>query len=256
MKNYKVTVEYDGTQFYGWQIQKRGRTVQGVIEESLSKLTQEPIKIFGSGRTDTGVHAYGQVFHVFISKDMTVEKLLIGSNALLPKDVSILAFEEVPFTFDARKSAKRKTYVYQFYESPFPRTFLDAYALRLRSGCDLEKMKSASELFVGTHDFGAYQAVGSTATNTVRTIYGVKWYKREACWCMEVEGNGFLYHMVRNMVGILLHIGRDKLKPSAITQSFDHRTRSQLPPTAPAHGLYLKKVVYAEVDVDTRGEVV
>lgn len=256
MKAYKVTVEYDGGPFSGWQVQPRQRTVQGDIEKALETLTLQKIKIHASGRTDTGVHANGQVFHMHVDTPMTRDALFNGLNALMPVEIAILEMEPVALNFDARKTAKRKTYDYRFYQSPFSRAFLEPYALRLRKGVDLAKMQEASQRFIGTHDFKAYQATGSTATSTVRTIYSVTWHEHEDYVTMRVTGNGFLYHMVRNMVGILLFIGRGKLKEDAINESYEHLTRKLLPPTAPAHGLYLKSVDYDEEIVDTRGEVV
>lgn len=246
MKAYKVTVEYDGGPFCGWQVQPKQRTVQGDIEKALETLTLQKIKIHASGRTDTGVHANGQVFHMHVNHPMAIEALYNGLNALLPVEIAILKIEPVSLLFDARKSAKCKTYDYRFYQSPISRAFLEPYALRLRSGMDLDKMRKASELFVGTHDFKAYQASGSTATSTVRTIHSVTWHDHDTYTTMRVTGDGFLYHMVRNMVGILLFIGRGKCTEEHLKASFAHLSRATLPPTAPAHGLYLKSVQYGE----------
>ncbi len=246
MRAFKVTAEYDGSRFKGWQVQINQRTVQGDIEKALSTLMQSPVKIHASGRTDSGVHANGQVFHMRLSTDLTILALYNGLNALLASDIAILRIESAPLSFDARRAAKRKTYDYRFYLSGISRPFLEPYALRLRAGCDLKKMQDASVRFIGTHDFKAYQATGSTATSTIRTIHSVTWHTHEDYVTMRVTGNGFLYHMVRNMVGVLLYIGRRKCLPESIDQSFEHRSRALLPPTAPAHGLYLKSVDYDE----------
>lgn len=250
MKTYALTVEYDGTAFSGWQFQTNGRTVQGEIESALKKVTQVEGRIMGSGRTDAGVHAFGQVCHVRLLKAMDENALRKALNALLPKDIAVLEVWERTNAFDARKCSKDKTYEYRFYRSDIRRPLLEPYALRLPMALDVEAMQTASLAFAGQHDFAAYQATGSTATNTVRTIHHVSWREEGPYLCFEVSGDGFLYHMVRNMVGVLLAIGRGKLCRADIEKSFEHGNRGHLPPTAKPQGLYLKKVAYSEEMID------
>jgi len=240
----KLTVEYDGTDYCGWQIQKNGLSVQQVIEDCLYNLTSEKIKITGSGRTDAGVHAKGQVAHFDTESTIPPEKFAVALNVLLPADIKVIKSEKVSGDFNARKSTKKKTYSYTVYRSEIPRPLKERYALMTDKNLDIPAMKSAAKLFVGEHDFISFCASGSSVKTTVRTIYSLSVKEKGEDVIFTVTGGGFLYNMVRIIVGTLLKVGEGKASEKDIELMLSGKNRSLGGKTLPAKGLCLEKVVY------------
>lgn len=245
MKRILLTISYDGTHFNGWQHQNNGRTVQDVVEKTIKDSLKEDIRIFASGRTDEGVHAIGQKAHFDTNSKIASEKIANIINLKLPEDVSILKSEEVSNDFDARKTAKRKTYRYDTYISYVPLPLKRNTHARVFGKFDFDAMKKAVKYFEGTHDFAAFRNLGSTAKTTVRTIYKASFKKiSDTEFSFEFTGDGFLYHMVRIMVGTLYNVGRGKIKPEEINDILKSKNRKRAGKTAPSQGLYLVDVKY------------
>lgn len=241
---YLITVEYFGKNFNGWQTQKNAPSVQQILEEALSKLLREDIKLTGSGRTDAGVHALAQRAHFDTQSNIPMEKIPIAVNTFLPGDIRVKAIEERPLDFHAQYSAKRKTYLYKFYVSSIScPTRMHTHA-QIIPPLDFDKMKESAEILVGTHDFKAYCASGSIIKSTIRTLFRLDLVQQGDEITMEVEGNGFLYNMVRIIAGTLVYAGKDKLTTEDIKQSLILGERKKAGKTFPACGLYLKNVVY------------
>lgn len=241
---YKITLEYDGTRYHGWQKQPREPlTVQQTVESALMHITAAPVKVTASGRTDEGVHALGQAAHFDCDNELSDERMLAALNHWLPDDIRVKACERVSDSFDARKSAKRKTYIYRFYtgdtESPLRRT-RECYG---GSALDVAAMNEAAGLFVGTHDFAAFMSSGSSAKTSVRTVYDASVVKDGNSVIFSVTGNGFLYNMVRIMAGALLKAGRSR-DVGRIAEALKSGDRRLVPDIAPSCALYLEKVEY------------
>ena len=202
----KLTVSYDGTCYCGWQVQPNGISVQQTLEKAIELATGESVKVVGSGRTDAGVHAIGQVAHFDTESSIPPQKFFKAINVHLPSDVRVLNSQEVS-DFDARKSAKKKTYCYTAYFGEVEKPLKERYALFLDTIPDIEKMKSAAKLFIGKHDFKCFNASGGGAKTTVRTIYNIDIEFGDGQMKVYVCGNGFLYNMVRTLVGTLLKAG-------------------------------------------------
>lgn len=245
---YVLLVSYDGTDFAGWQIQKSARTVQGTLEQAAAAAFGVPTKVTGSGRTDAGVHAMGQICHLDGESTIPPPRLLYRLNALLPSDVRVLKSAAAPTGFDCTRSAKRKTYVYSAYycgESSLP--LCDRYSARLERKPDLQRMRAAAKLIEGEHDFQAFCAVDSSAKTSVRTVYGIDVRETEKPYCtayeIEVCGNGFLYNMVRIIAGELFAVGAGK-GTDGICAAFSTGDRTRLARTMRPQGLTLKSVDY------------
>ena len=254
MRNIKLTLEYDGTKFFGFQVQKNRRTVQSELELALRKLFQsarggsalggKKIKVIASGRTDSGVHAEAQVVHFKTKSKIPLEKMVRGLNHYLPEDLAVTGIQTVPASFHAQRSAKWKTYEYRIFNSsvrsPLKRTrsFFVPYPLHV------SKMKRAARLLQGKHDFRIFEASGSRRKSAVRTIREFDIKKMGNDIMITVEANGFLYNMVRSLVGTLIEIGRGRMTLSGLKAVLVSKNRSQIGPTAPAHGLTLKRVSY------------
>ncbi|QZY54593.1 tRNA pseudouridine(38-40) synthase TruA [Crassaminicella profunda] len=244
MKNVKLTIQYDGTNFSGWQIQPNARTVQEEIEKALTKIMKKPIKINGSGRTDAGVHAMGQIANFYEEFTMPIEKIPIALNALLPQDISIREAVEVPRDFHARYNAKGKKYIYKIYNNKIRNPLLFNYTYFVTYDLDLEKMKEATNYFIGEHNFKSFMASGSSIVNTVRTIHELNLYEKDELLILEAKGNGFLYNMVRIIAGTLVDVGRGKIKLKDLPVIIKSCKREKAGHTAPPQGLYLAKVFY------------
>lgn len=241
----KLTVSYDGTNYCGWQVQPGRITVQQTVEDALYKLTGERIKVIGSGRTDAGVHAEAQVAHFKREKEnIPPEKYAIALNILLPDDVKIIKSERADDGFSARRSAKRKTYVYRTYVSECILPLKDRYALQLEKQPDVWAMKECASLLEGEHDFKAFRSSGTAVKTTTRTVYSIGIEERENEIIFSVTGNGFLYNMVRIIVGTLLAVGRGKIGKEEVVRMLNTGERSLGGKTIPAKGLTLLSVDY------------
>lgn len=240
----KLTIEYDGTSFCGWQIQLNGVSVQGTITEAIKKITGEDVKLIGSGRTDSGVHAEGQIAHFDTNSSVPPEKFASALNAVLPDDVKIRKSEKAADDFNARFSAKRKTYEYRMYVSEYSKPLKCRYAVWVNYPLDVKKMNDAAQAFVGTHDFRCFLAANSSVESTVRTIYRAEVGKRGDEIVFSVTGNGFLYNMVRIMAGTLVAVGGGKITAEDVEKIINGKDRNAAGKTMPACGLTLKSAEY------------
>ncbi len=240
---YALKIAYDGTRFCGWQVQKNGNTVQAELERAIKEAFGVDARVCASGRTDSGVHALGQVAHVDLPVSMAGERLADALNSRLCEDISVLSSCVAGDGFDANRSAKKKTYRYTMYVSSRRNPILDRFALRVDSA-DAEAMREAAVLFCGVHDFKAYCASGSSALTTVREIYSVNVERREDLTDIYVCGNGFLYNMVRTLAGTLLWYSMGKISKEDIISSLEEGLRERVGKTLPARGLCLMSVDY------------
>lgn len=246
MRNIKLIIEYEGTNYCGWQSQKNANSIQETIQDAIEKITGSRPNLNGSGRTDAGVHAYGQVANFLTESRIPEEKFAFALNTVLPKDIVIKASQEVETDFHARYSAKGKQYSYLLLNSKQPSAICRNLAYHV-SYCDklnIEQLKIASQHFTGTHDFSGFMATGSSIKSTVRTIYDIKVTQNEDLIKLTYYGNGFLYNMVRILSGTLLYAGIGKINPMDIPEMIISKNRSKAGITLPAHGLYLEKVLY------------
>ena len=241
----KLTISYDGTAYCGWQVQPNGLSVQQVIEDALFSVTGEKIKITGSGRTDAGVHAKGQVAHFDREKEnIPAEKFSKALNAHLPPDIKILKSERVANGFNACRNAKKKTYEYKFYLAETELPLKERYSVWLDRAPDLSLMKECAQIFVGEHDFKCFCASGSSVKTTVRTIYNIDIAEKDGELTFTVCGNGFLYNMVRSLVGTLIDAGYKRITKEQLIDMLEQKNRSLIGKTLPAKGLCLLEVVY------------
>ncbi len=245
MKNYVMTITYDGTAYCGWQKQHNAQnSIQGKIEAVLSKMCGEPVSVHGSGRTDAGVHAKGQVASFKCSTEKTPLEIKKYLNLYLPKDIAVKALDEADERFHARLSAKRKTYLYRINISGISNVFERKYIYDLSGELDIEKMKKAAEKLLGKHDFKAFSSVKRTKKSTVREIYAIEVEKLDGEIDVSVTGNGFLYNMVRIIVGTLIEAGRGERTPESVEETLLSLDRETAGYTAPPEGLVLVKVEY------------
>lgn len=246
MKRILLTVEYDGTAYAGWQRQTNGLAVQQVIEEALSSACGHPVTVTGASRTDAGVHALGQTLHFDTSCTIPPEKYPFVLNNILPPDIRVHSGQEVPAGFHARFMTAGKKYTYRIVNSRHGSAIRRNNTVHVPVPLDPDLMKKAAETLIGTHDFSAFQAAGGTAKTTVRTIHRVTLDKAGDEIVFTVEGNAFLYNMVRIIVGTLIEIGWNKRDSDAFVKAFDSKDRLDLGVTAPAHGLELTRVMYPD----------
>ena len=245
MRNIKLTIEYDGKDFNGWQIQPNKLNIQGTIEEAIKRITGEEIDLMASGRTDAGVHAFGQVANFKTNSNIPIEKIPIAINTNLKKSIRIVDAQEVDERFHSRLSCKRKTYRYVIncgkYESAIYRNLETYVPFKL----DVKKMQEAAKYFEGEHDFKAFKASGTSSKSSVRTIYkaNVIPQKNDRIF-IELTGNGFLYNMVRIIAGTLVEVGEEKIEPDRIPEIIDSKNRENAGKTLPAKGLFLLNVEY------------
>ena len=240
----KLTVCYDGTLYCGWQRQKNGFTVQEALEQAVETLTGEKVAVTGSGRTDSGVHAKGQVAHFDTNSTIPAEKFYLALNPLLPDDIKVLKSERVSENFHSVRSAKRKTYVYSLYLSSVPVPLYERYALRIDEPIDIKKMQKAAELFIGEKDFKAFSSTGSSVKGTVRKIYALSVEKKGEFIFIKVTGNGFLYNMVRIIAGTLVAIGKGEISEENVEKAFLTGERTYAGKTLAAKGLTLLRAEY------------
>lgn len=245
MRNLKMTLAYDGTEFRGWQVQPDQITVQGAVQSALTEIDGDPVIAHGSGRTDAGVHALGQVASFSLNNPIPAENLSRAMNHLLPDSIRVLHVEEAAPDFHARRSALAKTYEYRIWREEICTPFLSRYVYPHPYPLNEDSMKQAAPLFAGTHDFRSLAAAGGEEQQTtVRTVYSSQLHRDGDCLVYRVRGNGFLYHMVRNIVGTLLDVGRGNLELDDVSRILKSKRRSEAGPTAPARGLFLVEVEY------------
>jgi tRNA pseudouridine38-40 synthase len=249
-KRVKFTISYDGTDFHGFQIQPGLRTVQGVLTETLQTVLKHPVQIEGSGRTDAGVHARGQVVSCQVFRDIPAEKWPIALNTRLPQDLVVRSAEYVPEDFHARFSAVAKTYRYTIDRGPYPDVFMHRYAYHHPRPFKLERLLEASRYLLGTHDFTSFCASQTHVEDKVRTVYGIHLLEEGPLLHVFVTGNGFLYNMVRILVGTLLQVGYGKWNPPDIQEILAAKDRTKAGNTAPAHGLTLWQVYYGQAELE------
>ncbi|WAA09401.1 tRNA pseudouridine(38-40) synthase TruA [Fervidibacillus albus] len=245
MKRIKCIVAYDGTNFLGYQIQNQGRTVQGELEKVLKRMHKgERVPVYASGRTDTHVHALGQVIHFDSPLDLRLENWQKALNAQLPEDISILHVEFVPETFHARYSSIGKEYHYRVLLKKERDPFLRNYSYHFPYDVDVKAMRAGMYHFLGTHDFTSFSSAKSTVENRVRTINRFDVIEMEDELQFQIRGNGFLYNMVRIIIGTVLEVGTGKRDPNEIEKILERKDRASAGKTAPGCGLYLYKVFY------------
>ena len=245
MRNFKVTLQYEGTRYQGWQKQEStDNTIQGKLEALLSKMAGTKVEIQGSGRTDAGVHAAGQVANFHLDTDQSPSQIMDYMNFYLPEDIAVISIEEVPERFHSRLNAKGKTYLYRVINSPVPHIFDRKYAWTVEEKLDVDAMRKAAAFLEGTHDYKAFTSLKKSKKSTVRTV------ERILIECVDDEirftfrGDGFLYHMIRIMMGTLIEVGLHKKKPEEITGIFEKGLRENAGELVPAKGLTLLEVRY------------
>lgn len=243
--NYKLLLQYDGTKLNGWQKQgNTDNTIQGKLEEILKRTYGAEIEVSGSGRTDAGVHALGQVANFHAPAVCSVEEIQTTLNEYLSKDIRVLAVETVDERFHARLTAKGKTYEYRIDNGRIANVFQRKYTMREEQPLDLKAMKEASVYFLGTHDFKTFCANKKMKKSTVRTITSIQIEEKDGIVSIRYTGNGFLYNMVRILTGTLIEVGRGKRKPEEMKAVLEAMDRGAAGFTAPAQGLFLVEVAY------------
>jgi tRNA pseudouridine38-40 synthase len=250
MRNLKLTLAYDGTEFCGWQVQPDAPTIQGALASAIGRVTGEKVLPQGSGRTDAGVHALAQVATVSIASTIPAENLVTALNDVLPISIRVLEAEVAHSDFHARKSARAKTYRYRIYRGPVCSPFLTRYVWHYPYPLDEDRMQQAALRVIGDHDFTSFAAVDperggeDVPVSNVRRINHSAWERDGDEFIYTVQGTGFLHHMVRNLVGTFLLVGKCTLQPDDMDAILQARSRSSAGATAPASGLFLVKVEY------------
>ena len=250
MRRIRTIIAYDGTDYVGWQTQPNGVAVQEVIEKAILEVTGEQTTLQGSGRTDSGVHARAQVAHFDTGARMAADKFAIALNTHLPADIRVLYSEEVSPDFHARFSAKEKQYRYFVQTGPHADVFARKYALHAYMPLDLDLMNEAAALVVGTHDFSAFISTGREVETAVRTLSLSRWEKQGKFLIYIVQGNGFLYNMVRILVGTMVGMGNGRIPKDSMENALASLSRKDAGPTAPPHGLVLWRVKYPDFDTE------
>lgn len=250
MRNFKLVMSYDGADFRGWQVQPDAATIQGALATAIGRLTGENVLPQASGRTDTGVHALGQVVSFCIASPIPAENLTVALNDILPAAIRVLEATEVSAEFHARKSARAKTYRYRIFRADICPPFLARYTWHYPYPLDEAAVVDAAKWIIGEHDFTSFAAVNperrreDKQVSNVRTIFSSSWQRTGDEMVYAVSGSGFLHHMVRNLVGTFIRIGKGTLKAEEIPRILEARDRAQAGATAPASGLYLVSVEY------------
>lgn len=246
MRNLKIVLAYDGAAFHGWQFQHGSRTVQETVEQCLRKILGHDVRVTASGRTDSGVHALGQVVNFRTSSNIPEAGLLNALNSLFPCDLSAREVREVAPDFNARKLAHSKRYVYIIDTSEILSPFLSRYVMHLPDVLDLHAMEQSAGTLMGEHDFSSFMGAGSSVKTTIRKIMASGIFQKDSRVFFCIQGSGFLRHMVRNIVGTLIQIGQAKLAPEDMGRILALKDRTHAGPTAPPQGLYLVDVDYGE----------
>ncbi|HBC32197.1 MAG TPA: tRNA pseudouridine(38-40) synthase TruA [Clostridiales bacterium] len=244
VRNIKLLIAYDGTSYHGWQTQLNKATIQGTIENAISIITKQKIELTGSGRTDSGVHALGQVANFKADTKIPEDKIKIALNANLPPDIRIMESVDVDMDFNSRFDALDKTYMYRIYNDRVQSPFYARYSCFIPQVLDIDKMEEALKLIIGTHDFIGFMASGSYVKTTVRTVYDAKLLKEGNLIRIYINGDGFLYNMVRIIAGTLIDIGKGTKNISCIEEALTNKDRKILGQTAAPEGLFLMQVNY------------
>lgn len=247
MKRVMLRVAYDGTNYHGWQLQPNVTTIEGVLNEALSGLFKEEIKVIGASRTDTGVHALGNIAVFDTAARMPAEKVSYALNQRLPEDIRIQSSVEVPQEFHPRHQNSKKTYEYKILNCEFPMPVHRLYSYFTYVKLDVQKMRQAAAYLVGEHDFKSFCSAATAVETTVRTIYDISVEKSDDMIRIRVTGSGFLYNMVRIIAGTLIEAGRGNLKPEEMKDILKALDRTKAGPTAPACGLTLVSYEYPEL---------
>ncbi len=245
-KRVRLIVAYDGTNYHGWQLQPNGNTIEGELNQHLSQLFKEDIKVIGASRTDSGVHALCNIAVFDTEGQMPAAKISYALNQRLPEDIRIQKSEEVPLDWHPRRCNSRKTYEYRIYRGEFPMPVKRLYSLFTYQHLDVHPMMEAVAYLEGEHDFKSFCQVGAQVESTVRTIYSIEVIEQEKDLVIRICGNGFLYNMVRIIVGTLIEIGQGKREPMDMITILDAKDRETAGPTAPAHGLLLAKYEFID----------
>ncbi|MFC1836614.1 tRNA pseudouridine(38-40) synthase TruA [Thermodesulfobacteriota bacterium] len=245
---FKAVIEYDGTAYHGWQLQKNLPTIQGKLEEALARILRERVRIIGAGRTDAGVHAFGQTAHFTADWSHDAGDLHRGFNALLPPDIAVKSLSVAALDFHARHSAYSKVYIYRILNRPVRSPVLRHYAWHIPQDLNLSKMVEAARSLLGAHDFCTFGSPTDGTTSTVRKILKAEWERDESHGMLSftICGTGFLRYMVRSLVGTLARVGREKITPHQFNDILIACDRSRSGPTAPPNGLFLDSVQYGE----------
>jgi len=246
MKKYALGIEYSGSEYSGWQRQVNADSVQSTVEKALSRVADHDITLYCAGRTDKGVHAIEQVVHFETSSDRVTRAWVFGSNGYLPPTIRINWAKQVPDDFHARYSAISRRYRYIIYNASQPSGLFHNRCVWIKQDLNIDDMQSAADHLLGQHDFSSFRASGCQARHPVREIKSIKISKEGAFVYIEVDADGFLYHMVRNIVGSLLKVGKGQAATSWIKELLTARDRTRAAATAPAHGLYFMAARYPE----------
>lgn len=256
MRNLKLTIAYDGTDYVGWQRQANGVSIQGLVEDALAPIEGSPVTVHGAGRTDAGVHALGQVASVRLTAAIEAPRLVRALNAVLPVDVRIVSVEEAAADFHARFSATGKAYEYRIVNAPFVSPFIRRYVWHVPRRLDFDAIRTATAMLRGRHDFAAFQSSGTVKPTSERTVTGIEWVPGsgpDAPMVLRISGNGFLRHMVRNIAGTLIDVGCGRWPPAEMAAILASRDRSLAGSMAPAQGLFLVAVMYHRDSTPTGG---
>lgn len=245
MRNIKLTMQYDGTRYKGWQKQDNtDMTIQGKVEAVLNRMTNEDIEIIGSGRTDAGVHAIGQVANFKTESNFTLKEIKDFLYTYLPDDIVVASVEEVDDRFHSRYNAISKKYMYRIWNDKYHNPFWRKYAVHIQESLNISEMKKAADYLIGEHDFSSFTTLKSKKKSKVREIYSIKIIKNDNQIDIVFHGNGFLYNMVRIIVGTLLEVGLGNIKADKVKEILNKQDRKYAGPTAVAKGLYLLQVEY------------
>jgi len=255
VRRIRLTLQYDGSAFQGWQVQLSDTTIQGLLQDCIFRLTGEGVKVIGAGRTDAGVHALEQVAAFDSGSGLHIDVIKRALNAMLPQDIRVMDAKDVEGDFHPRYGARSKCYVYMIANMRDIPVFIDRYVWWIACPLDLEAMRAASTFLIGRHDFTSFRGSGCGARNPVRTVHSLEVEKlcetsflfatfQGECIKIAVEADAFLRHMVRNMVGTLVEAGRGRLSPERVKVILESRDRRLAGPTAPPRGLYLESVSY------------
>lgn len=243
-RRIKITIEYDGSCYHGWQVQDNANTVQAELEKAVYRITGETVRVTGAGRTDTGVHAFGQVAHFDTLSKISAAKFSDALNAMLPRNIAVISSEEAPPGFHARFSATGKSYEYRILNRRYRSPLFENRAWHIPELLNFESMCKAAGYFVGTHDFSSFCSAGHSVSTYERTIFSSGWNAEDGCLIYRVRGSGFLYNMVRIMVGTMVEIGLGKRSVEDIQKLLAAKDRNHAGITAPPQGLYLVTVHY------------